>query len=59
MIPLVRVPPGRSFEEKAFGVFQDLKEEIASFQWMNLRSHILNWYPVLPCVREKEKGERL
>lgn len=48
MIPPVRILPGILSEEKVSGTSQDLLEEIASFQWRNLTSHIPNLFPVLP-----------
>lgn len=48
MIPPVRILLGMLSEDKASGTSQDLLEETASFQWMNLRSHIPNLFPVLP-----------
>lgn len=48
MIPPMRILLGILSEEKVSGTSQDLLEETASFQWMNLRSHILNLFPVLP-----------
>lgn len=48
MIPQVRILLVILSEEKLSGTSQDLLEEIVFFQWMNLRSHIPNLFPVLP-----------
>lgn len=48
MIPPGSILLGILSEKKAPGTSQDLLEETASFQWMNLTSHILNLFPVLP-----------
>lgn len=48
MIPPVRILLEILSEEEVSGISQDLLEETASFQWMNLRSHIPNLFPVLP-----------
>lgn len=48
MIPQARILLVILSEEKLSGTSQDLLEETVFFQWMNLRSHIPNLFPVLP-----------
>lgn len=37
-----------------FGISQGLKEETVSFQWKNLRSHILKLCPALPIAFQQK-----
>lgn len=50
MNPLERAHLLIFFEETTFGISQGLKEETVSFQWKNLRSHILKLCLALPIA---------
>lgn len=50
MNPLERAHLVIFFEETTFGISQGLKEETVSFQWKNLRSHILKLCLALPIA---------